>query len=194
MQELRPDVYSIRAIDWDRRLFDELIPLPEGTTYNAYLVEGSEKTALLDTVDPTKTDILMDSLDSSGVDRIDYVVSHHAEQDHSGSIPRCPGPLPEGQGRHQRQVQGHAHRPAAHRGRPSSSRSRTARRCRSATRRCNSSTSRGSTGRKPCAPTCRRTASCSPATSSARTWRRAACMSRTSRWSTSRPSGTTPRS
>ena len=50
MQELKPNVYSIRAIDWDRRLFDELIPLPEGTTYNAYLVEGSEKTALLDTV------------------------------------------------------------------------------------------------------------------------------------------------
>jgi flavorubredoxin len=87
MQELRPDVYSIRAIDWDRRLFDELIPLPEGTTYNAYLVEGSEKTALLDTVDPTKTATLLDSLNSSGVDRIDYVVSHHAEQDHSGSIP-----------------------------------------------------------------------------------------------------------
>jgi flavorubredoxin len=87
MQELRPDVYSIRAIDWDRRLFDELIPLPEGTTYNAYLVEGSEKIALLDTVDPTKTATLLDSLTSSGVDRIDYVVSHHAEQDHSGSIP-----------------------------------------------------------------------------------------------------------
>ncbi len=87
MQELRPDVYSIRAIDWDRRLFDELIPLPEGTTYNAYLVEGGEKTALLDTVDPTKTATLLDSLTSSGVDRIDYVVSHHAEQDHSGSIP-----------------------------------------------------------------------------------------------------------
>jgi len=87
MQELKPNVYSIRAIDWDRRLFDELIPLPEGTTYNAYLVEGSEKIALLDTVDPTKMDILLGSLTASGIDRIDYVVSHHAEQDHSGSIP-----------------------------------------------------------------------------------------------------------
>jgi flavorubredoxin len=87
MQELRTNVYSIRAIDWDRRLFDELIPLPEGTTYNAYLIEGSEKTALLDTVDPTKTDVLVNSLASSGIDKIDYIVSHHAEQDHSGSIP-----------------------------------------------------------------------------------------------------------
>jgi flavorubredoxin len=87
MQELRPNVYLIRAIDWDRRLFDELIPLPEGTTYNAYLIEGSEKTALLDTVDPSKTEILLGSLTASGVDKIDYIVSHHAEQDHSGSIP-----------------------------------------------------------------------------------------------------------
>ena len=95
MQELKTNVYSIRAIDWDRRLFDELIPLPEGTTYNAYLVEGSEKTALLDTADPTKTNILLDSLASSGVDRIDYVVSHHAEQDHSGSIPAVLARYPE---------------------------------------------------------------------------------------------------
>ncbi|NLH43167.1 MAG: FprA family A-type flavoprotein [Planctomycetes bacterium] len=87
MQELKPNVYSIRAIDWDRRVFDELIPLPEGTTYNAYLVEGSEKTALLDTVDPTKTDALLGSLTASGIEKIDYVVSHHGEQDHSGSIP-----------------------------------------------------------------------------------------------------------
>lgn len=87
MQELKPNVYSIRAIDWDRMLFDELIPLPEGTTYNAYLIEGSEKTALLDTVDPTKTDVLVNSLAASGINKIDYIVSHHAEQDHSGSIP-----------------------------------------------------------------------------------------------------------
>jgi flavorubredoxin len=95
MQELRPDVYSIRAIDWDRRLFDELIPLPEGTTYNAYLVEGGEKTALLDTVDPTKTETLMSSLAASGVERIDYIVSHHAEQDHSGSIPHVLARYPQ---------------------------------------------------------------------------------------------------
>jgi flavorubredoxin len=39
-------------VDWDRRLFDSLIPLPDGTSYNAYLIRGSEKTALIDTVDP----------------------------------------------------------------------------------------------------------------------------------------------
>jgi flavorubredoxin len=74
------------AVDWDRRLFDSLIPLPDGTSYNAYLVEGSEKTVLLDSVDPTMVNFLMFQLES--VPRIDYVVAHHAEQDHSGAIPQ----------------------------------------------------------------------------------------------------------
>jgi len=52
-------VYSLGAIDWDRRWFDTLIPLPEGRSYNAYLVQGIEKTALLDTVDPTMTALLV---------------------------------------------------------------------------------------------------------------------------------------
>jgi flavorubredoxin len=73
------------AVDWDRRLFDSLIPLPEGTSYNAYLVQGSEKTALLDTADPSKADELFSQLQD--VSRLDYLVSHHTEQDHSGLIP-----------------------------------------------------------------------------------------------------------
>ncbi|MHC4544926.1 MAG: FprA family A-type flavoprotein [Planctomycetota bacterium] len=87
MRQLKPSVYAVGAVDWDRRLFDELIPLPDGTSYNAYLIKGSEKTALLDTVDPTKADVLIDNLIDVGTDRIDYIVAHHAEQDHSGSIP-----------------------------------------------------------------------------------------------------------
>jgi len=87
MKQLRPNIYAVGAIDWDRRLFDELIPLPDGTSYNAYLIKGSEKNALLDTVDPTKTDVLIDNLVKLGIDKIDYVIAHHAEQDHSGAIP-----------------------------------------------------------------------------------------------------------
>ncbi len=87
VNEIRPNIFSVGAIDWDRRLFDELIPLPDGTSYNSYLIKGSEKTALLDTVDPTKTSVLLDNLVRAGIERIDYVVAHHAEQDHSGSLP-----------------------------------------------------------------------------------------------------------
>ena len=73
------------AIDWDRRLFDELIPLPDGTSYNAYLVKGSERTALIDTADPTKSDDLLAQLE--GVLQLDILVIQHVEQDHSGSAP-----------------------------------------------------------------------------------------------------------
>ncbi|HRZ57586.1 MAG TPA: MBL fold metallo-hydrolase, partial [Candidatus Paceibacterota bacterium] len=85
----------VGAIDWDRRLFDDLIPLPDGTTYNAYLVRGAEKTALLDAVDPAMLDTLLARLRNAGVEKIDYVVSHHTEQDHSGGIPRILAQYPE---------------------------------------------------------------------------------------------------
>jgi len=84
---LKPDIYAVGAIDWDARLFDRLIPLPDGTSYNAYWVRGSQKTALMDTVDPAQTHVLLDNLVSMGVDKIDYIIAHHAEQDHSGSLP-----------------------------------------------------------------------------------------------------------
>jgi len=73
------------AIDWNRRLFDSLIPLPDGTSYNAYLVEGTDKVALIDSVDPVMIDIIRRQL--ANVPRIDYIISQHAEQDHSGAIP-----------------------------------------------------------------------------------------------------------
>ena len=92
-RKIKDRIYWMGAVDWDRRLFDSLIPLPDGTTYNAYLVEGSAKTALLDTVDPPLASILMAQLDK--VPKIDFIVSHHAEQDHSGSIPRVLDRFPE---------------------------------------------------------------------------------------------------
>jgi flavorubredoxin len=92
-RKIKERIYWMGAVDWDRRLFDSLIPLPDGTTYNAYLVEGSEKTALLDTVDPPMAGILMAQLDK--VPKIDFLVSHHAEQDHSGAIPRVLDRFPE---------------------------------------------------------------------------------------------------
>ncbi|MDD1659743.1 MAG: FprA family A-type flavoprotein [Methanomicrobiales archaeon] len=85
-REMLPGIFEVGAIDWDRRLFDELIPLPQGTSYNSYLIRGSEKTLLIDTVDPPFARTLLDHLDSLGVKTIDYVVANHAEQDHSGTL------------------------------------------------------------------------------------------------------------
>ncbi len=94
-RELKRGVYWVGAIDWDRRLFDALIPLPDGTSYNAYLIKGSKHTALIDTVDPPTRDILLRHLDELKVKSIDYVIANHAEQDHSGTIPRILERYPE---------------------------------------------------------------------------------------------------
>ena len=84
--KIKNDVFSLRSNHWDRKLFDELVPLPDGTTYNSYLVKGSEKTALIDTVYPPKTTEFIAALKKTGIERLDYIVANHAEQDHSGSI------------------------------------------------------------------------------------------------------------
>lgn len=90
---IKKDIFWVGALDPDRAVFDGLMPLPQGTTYNAYLVTGSEKTALIDTVEPEFIDVLLANL--QGVKKIDYIVSHHAEQDHSGSIPVLLEKFPE---------------------------------------------------------------------------------------------------
>ncbi len=84
-RQITKQIHWMGVADWNRRLFDSLIPLPDGTSYNAYLVRGSEKTVLIDTVDPAFTPVLMEQL--RDVPSLDYVVSNHTEQDHSGSIP-----------------------------------------------------------------------------------------------------------
>jgi flavorubredoxin len=92
-REVVPGLYSVGAVDWDRRIFDSLISLPEGTSYNSYLLRSGEGAVLFDTVDPAKTDTLLANL--SSLERLDYIVIHHAEQDHSGSLPAVLARFPD---------------------------------------------------------------------------------------------------
>lgn len=92
-REIRNGIMLLGAQDWNRRLFDSLIPLPDGTSYNSYLIPGTEKVALIDTVDPPLEDILMAQLEN--VPKLDYVISLHAEQDHSGTLPKVLNKYPE---------------------------------------------------------------------------------------------------
>ncbi|HTY08238.1 MAG TPA: FprA family A-type flavoprotein [Candidatus Edwardsbacteria bacterium] len=87
IRPIKDNIFYTGVQDWDRRLFDELIPLPEGTSYNSYLVKGGHKTALIDTADPARFADLLQNIRATGVKSIDYIVANHAEQDHSGSIP-----------------------------------------------------------------------------------------------------------
>jgi flavorubredoxin len=92
---IKENIYWLGAVDWDRRLFDALIPLPDGTSYNAYLIQGTQKTVLIDTVDPSMKDVLLAQLEN--VPKIDYLISLHSEQDHSGSIPDVLRKYPDAQ-------------------------------------------------------------------------------------------------
>jgi flavorubredoxin len=94
---IKPGVFAVGSIDWNRRLFDSLIPLPDGTSYNSYFIQGSQKSALIETVDPTMTEDLFRHLSELGVTRIDYLIANHAEQDHSGSLPAVLARFPEAQ-------------------------------------------------------------------------------------------------
>lgn len=74
--------------DWSRRVFDALIPLPQGTSYNTYLIKGTGGDALIDTVNPGFEEQLVEKVGRlTSPERLKYVVMNHAEPDHAGSIP-----------------------------------------------------------------------------------------------------------
>ena len=87
-QEIKNNVFYCGLNDEDRVIFDELIPLEHGTSYNSYLVVGSEKTAIIDTMYPPKSDEYLKNLDENGVTKVDYLIANHGEQDHSGTLPK----------------------------------------------------------------------------------------------------------
>ncbi len=86
-QEIKSNIYYCGLNDCDRTIFDELIPLEHGTSYNSYLVIGSEKIAVIDTMYPPKIDEYLKNLADNNVQKIDYIIANHGEQDHSGAIP-----------------------------------------------------------------------------------------------------------
>jgi flavorubredoxin len=98
MLKLAENVYWVGVRDWNRRLFDALIPLPKGTSYNAYLVIGETAKALIDTVNPGFEKELEEKIQSlTPLEDLDYVVMNHAEPDHAGAIPQIMRIAPEGE-------------------------------------------------------------------------------------------------
>ena len=58
-KKIKNNIFYVGAADKDRRIFDQLIPLPDGTTYNSYIIIGSEKIALIDTVDASMPEVIL---------------------------------------------------------------------------------------------------------------------------------------
>jgi flavorubredoxin len=94
-QKIAENIFWVGVIDKESKFFDQLMPLPEGTSYNAYLIKGSEKTALIETVAPEFTQKLLENLKSCDVQKIDYIVANHAEQDHTGALKEVMRKYPE---------------------------------------------------------------------------------------------------
>ncbi len=94
-REIKNNVFYCGLNDCERRIFDELIPLEHGTTYNSYLVKGSEKTAIIDTMYPPKSDEYLKNFDENGITKVDYIIANHGEQDHTGTIPKLLEKYPE---------------------------------------------------------------------------------------------------
>ena len=83
---LAQDVFWVGVKHHNRRLFDGLIPLPHGTSYNAYLVKGSDKSALIDTVNPGFEEELLSKIRAyMDPAKLDYVIMNHAEPDHANA-------------------------------------------------------------------------------------------------------------
>ncbi len=85
MKLIKDGVYYCGVEDFGRKIFDQLIPLPHGTTYNSYYIEGDKKRALIDTSYSKTIKEFIENLNGKG-EFIDYVIANHAEGDHSEAL------------------------------------------------------------------------------------------------------------
>ncbi len=85
---VKEDLYWVGALDYKLRVFDIIMETPYGTTYNSYVVKGSEKTVIFETVKEEFFDQYIKRLESLDIDikNVDYIVVSHTEPDHAGSI------------------------------------------------------------------------------------------------------------
>jgi NADH oxidase (H2O-forming) len=85
--KLAHNVHFIGAFDENIRTFDIIMKTANGSSYNAYLVRGSEGVAILDTVKKEFAEEFFANLESlCSYDEIKYLILHHLEPDHSGCV------------------------------------------------------------------------------------------------------------
>ncbi len=87
MKEVTSGVYYVGVNDHETDLFEGLWPIPEGVSYNSYIVKG-EKTALIDTVKVLFVDEFLKKVEEVTSFDIDYIILNHIEPDHSSSLIR----------------------------------------------------------------------------------------------------------
>ena len=85
-RKVTEDILYIGADDRRLQLFENMFPIPDGVSYNSYLITD-EKTALLDTTDASVRDQFMENLAFGlGTRKLDYFIINHMEPDHCALI------------------------------------------------------------------------------------------------------------
>lgn len=85
--QLTKDLFWIGTLDPDLRVFDIIMETKFGTSYNSYMLRGSEKTAIFETAKAKCFDCYYDALTTlTDVEKIEYIIINHTEPDHSGSV------------------------------------------------------------------------------------------------------------
>ena len=86
MQKITENIYYVGVNDRNKSLFEGLWPLPNGVSYNSYLIDDA-KVCLIDTVEVDFfTQYIEHIQEVIGERKVDYLVINHMEPDHSGSI------------------------------------------------------------------------------------------------------------
>ncbi|MBR4637903.1 MAG: FprA family A-type flavoprotein [Bacteroidales bacterium] len=85
-RQISSDLWYVGASDRRLALFENMMPIPSGTSYNSYVLTD-EKTVLLDTVDQAVCSQFLENLNAVLAGRaLDYIVVHHVEPDHLASL------------------------------------------------------------------------------------------------------------
>lgn len=86
--EIKKDINWVGSLDPNLRIFDIIMYTPYGTTYNSYVVKGSEKVAVFETVKDRTFEQYIERLKDLdiAINDIDYIIVDHTEPDHAGSV------------------------------------------------------------------------------------------------------------
>ena len=98
MKEVAKGIYYIGVNDYKTDLFEGLWPLPEGVSYNSYIVKGKEKTAIIETVKNLFVNEFLSNIEEiTPFESIDYIVLNHLEPDHTSSLLKLLEKIPNAQ-------------------------------------------------------------------------------------------------
>lgn len=94
--QIKDDIYWVGALDYDIRTFDVVMYTEYGTTYNSYIVKGSNKTAIVEASKDRFIDEHLERIkDVTDPLKIDYIVVNHTEPDHTGAIEKILEIIPD---------------------------------------------------------------------------------------------------